>query len=98
MQHPQRQPNTNVIRNDSIEFGPVTIEANGSQRLPLGRYRKSEPEPQFNVHYEPAVPQIVTHEIIRLPVDDGRSYQLYCHFQNFYDHDVTVKVERQFAT
>src|SRR5690242_7342246 len=97
MQHARQQANANVIRDNPTEFGPLTIKANGSHRLPLGRYREADPTPQFNVHYEPAIPRIVTHEIIKLPVDDGRDYVLFGQFQSFYDQDVRVRVKRQIS-
>jgi hypothetical protein len=96
MQHP-RHPSTNVIRANPTQFGPLDLQPGDSQRVPLGRYREADAEPQFDVHYQPDVPRIVTHEIIKLPLGDGQNYVLTCQLQSFYDQLVTVAIQRRNA-
>jgi hypothetical protein len=94
MQQPD-QPLTKRTRGNPHTFEPILVKANANERLPLGRYREDDPEPKFTIDYEPAVPEVITHEIIKLPLNDGCSYTLSAHFQNFYDQDVAVTVRRE---
>lgn len=94
MQQP-RHPQTNIIRDNPTTFGPIVLGPQGSRRIPLGRYRETDPEPHFDITYKPAVPGTVTHELIKLPVDEAGTYVLTGHFQSFSDKPVTVTVCRQ---
>jgi hypothetical protein len=94
MQHPSQQ-STNIIRANPSQLGPLDLQPGDSQRIPLGRFREADTEPQFDVHYQPDVPHVVTHEIIKLPLGDGQSYVLTCQLQSFYDQPVTVTVLRR---
>ena len=93
MQHPKHHAQTKTIRDNPTSFEPVTLKPLGSTRISLGRYRDTEPEPQFDIHYEPALPHIISHEILKLPIGDS-SYTLTSQVQSFHDEPVTVRVER----
>jgi hypothetical protein len=93
MQHTQRHAQTNTIRENPKTFEPVILQPLGGIRIPLGRYRDTEPEPQFDIRYEPALPHIISHELLKLPIDDN-SYTLTSQLQSFHDQPVTVLVRR----
>ncbi len=96
MQHPS-QPATNTIRTNPSQFGPLDLQLGDSQRIPLGRYREADPAPEFYIQYQPDIPNIVTHGMIKLPLGDGQNYVLTCQLQSFYDQLVTIAIQRRNA-
>lgn len=80
------------IRKNPREFGPVTIEPNGMERIALGRYRDAGAEPRFAIQYEPDVENNIVHKPIK--IGDGTIYILSYQVQNFGDAPVTVTARR----
>jgi hypothetical protein len=92
MQHPSHQPPANIIRANPSHLGPLDLQPGASQRIPLGRYREADSAPEFHIQYQPDIPNIVTHEMIKLPLGDGQNYVLTCQLQSFADQPVTVTI------
>lgn len=93
MQQSNHRPRINTVRENPTTFDPVTIAPHASARLPLGRFRDTDPIPQFEIRYEPNLPNIMTHELIRLSLNNG-FYVLTGQFQSFHDAELTVIVSR----
>lgn len=93
MQHSNRDIPTNVIRKNPQSFEPATLPPYGTRRIPLGRYRDTEPEPEFTITYEPALPYEAAFDLIKLPLDNG-NYTLTAQIQSFHHAPITVTVCR----
>lgn len=93
MQHPNRDIPTNIIRKNLQSFKPVTLSPYGTLSIPLGRYRDTEPEPEFAITYEPALPYEAAFDIVKLPLDNG-SYTLTAQIQSFHHAPVVVLISR----
>ena len=94
MQYSDHGTPTPKIRKNPESFDPVTLARYDTIRIPLGRYRDNQPEPQFDIAYEPALPYAATCEFIKLPLNNG-SYTLTAQLQNFHSASVTVTISRR---
>lgn len=89
------QTSARLLRANPTTFGPLALKPGESRHVSLGRYLEADSAPEFDVHYQPTVPHIVAHEIIKLPLGDDQTYVLTCQLQSFSDQPVAVTIQRR---